>query len=764
MPRRPRRQPLLAAGAALALTLTAYPASASPPGAEDGDQGAATYTNPLMGNFAEAFSDIGLIRGKDGYWYAYATNTVMTRENQESGGDAYLMPISRSADLVDWEFVGETFSEDNHPEWAGWPSRGYWAPDVRYVNGEYLMYYSAPGATDLGAAIGLATAPTPAGPWTDIGEPLVNFVPDSAVMEIDPAVVTATDGTMYLYYGSFRRDGLQVVQLSADGKETVGEPTQVLAGERGEAPWVVHRDGYYYLFYSGYGCCMGAELGGGYPVFAGRSTSPTGPFVDAEGVSLTATHMGGTVVNSFNGNTLAATGHNAIAVDRSGQDWNLVNSDYRFDTWGGRPQAMDRLDWIDGWPTVRAGQWTSDTPQQAPVGSWDVGSTFNDSGLRDWTRVGGGAWGMGEDPDSGGYVHARSAAPHPLLLISETQAAESYRAEADLRVDDRRSGTAGLVVAYQDPDNHVVAWLHPGEQALVVDVTVDGRTSRAGTSPLHDGFSYDTWHSVTAQVRGAEATFEVSASMEGAPLASVTLALPEGLTGPSPVGVASTRGGAHADNVGITELYEPVTEKVPDPEPGELLAEYSDEFDGAGLAEGWTWDGAADAEPAAGELVWETQAGHLGGNNPASVLLREAPEGQYMVETRVTIPLDDADQRERAGLVAMVTRDESLHVAPVPTGATRQAFLWPGSDNSPWPEAIQLGPSADTLWLRLHHTIHPETGEHLYQAATSHDGETWQWGSYWYLSGDAEPPRIGLVSMGGEGATATFDYFRVYSG
>jgi hypothetical protein len=100
-----------------------------------------------------------------------------------------------------------------------------------------------------------------------------------------------------------------------------------------------------------------------------------------------------------------------------------------------------------------------------------------------------------------------------------------------------------------------------------------------------------------------------------------------------------------------------------------------------------------------------------------------------------------------------------LQLAPTRTNAVRQTFLWPGTDPSPWPEAIQLGPSADTMWLRLRHTT--QSGEHLFQAATSLDGRHWQWGSYWYLPDG--PLKIGLISMGGTGTTAHFDYVRTYS-
>lgn len=41
------------------------------------------------------------------------------------------------------------------------------------MNEKYYMYYVAPNTVQGGSAIGVATAPTPAGPWTDAGAPVV---------------------------------------------------------------------------------------------------------------------------------------------------------------------------------------------------------------------------------------------------------------------------------------------------------------------------------------------------------------------------------------------------------------------------------------------------------------------------------------------------------------------------------------------------------------------------------------------------------------
>ncbi|WP_324784979.1 hypothetical protein [Streptomyces sp. H51] len=53
------------------------------------------------------------------------------------------------------------------------------------------------------------------------------------------------------------------------------------------------------------------------------------------------------------------------------------------------------------------------------------------------------------------------------------------------------------------------------------------------------------------------------------------------------------------------------------------------------------------------------------------------------------------------------------------------------------------------------------SGEHRLQALTSRDGHHWIAGGTWTLPAGSDL-RIGLVSMGGSGATAAFDFFRTY--
>ncbi|HUS13526.1 MAG TPA: family 43 glycosylhydrolase [Chloroflexia bacterium] len=352
----------------------------------------ATYTNPVLITIpnspyrVETFADPAVIQGNDGFYYAYATSDPLHGNDRDGGGNFifHKVPMARSADLVTWTYIGDAFS--SAPSWLE-PDSGIWAPDVRFFNGLYYLYYVGTDAQPAVSGepnchgdngIGVATSPNPYGPWTDLGVPVVS--PRRAgggcnfFWTFDPDVLTDENGLHYIYFGSYY-GGIHVRLLSKDG--TTADPatdTQVAIGNRYEAPYVIFRNGYYYLFASATDCCNGPLSG--YSVFAGRSLSPLGPFVDRQGVSLMDSRVGGTPVISMNGNRWVGPGHNAVLTDAAGQDWFFYHAIDRFDAHlsepnpqniNKRPMLMDRLDWILGWPTVNSGYWASDTPQPAPI-------------------------------------------------------------------------------------------------------------------------------------------------------------------------------------------------------------------------------------------------------------------------------------------------------------------------------------------------------------------------------------------------------------
>jgi arabinan endo-1,5-alpha-L-arabinosidase len=358
-----------------------------------------TYTNPIRiqipgtSKLVENCPDPSIIQGKtpgDTDWYLYCTSNPLHADDKDSTGkdNFHLIEIHRSRDLVSWTYVGDAFTAQ--PPWAAAP-QGFWAPDIQFFNGKYYLYYSAsetnlPGEVGddvIGAAaIGVATSNSPTGPWTHAPAPVVEPMkaPCCPMREdyrwvIDSNITIDDAGQRWIYFGSYF-GGIAVRKLSADGL-TSDPATQmeIVSDERYEGEYIVKRNGYYYMFVSATNCCAGPLTG--YSVFAGRSQSPTGPFVDSEGKSFGPGRVGGTPVLSMNGNKWVGTGHNAVFTDAAGQDWIVYHAIDRNDPYRGgsplgefpvkRPALMDPLDWIDGWPTVRGGHWASDTPQPAPA-------------------------------------------------------------------------------------------------------------------------------------------------------------------------------------------------------------------------------------------------------------------------------------------------------------------------------------------------------------------------------------------------------------
>jgi arabinan endo-1,5-alpha-L-arabinosidase len=742
--RRPIADRLAAAVLLLALCLAGV--ALTPRAAEAGP---GTYTNPVSRDFADTFADPAVIKAKDGYWYAYGTTDPL----EEGERTRHLIPISRSTDLVNWTYVGDAFTEQTLPGWADAAAgAALWAPDIRYLDGTYYLYYVVTQTTETPEpndnAIGVATSDSPTGPWKDSGDPVVgprrgnSGNPGDFLWTFDPSQFTALDGTRYLYYGSYY-GGIWVTELNEDATEAVGPQTQVAIDNRYEGAYVIHHGGWYYLFASEANCCAGPTTG--YTVFAGRSRSPRGPFVDRDGISLLANRVGGTIVVTPNGNRWVGTGHNAVITDLAGQDWFVYHAIDRSDPFldepygiNERPMLLDRLDWIDGWPTVRAGRWASEGPQRAPVTDWTVSGEFD----------------------------LTPASCDPAVEVTKGRSPADYRAEGDLRLDPGATA-AGLVTSWRSPRNYVVSWLDREAGALVTDVVRGGRSLGREASDLPDDFRYDTWHNVAAELRGRLLKVEVTESRLNDPVAVQRRLLPPGTGGKGAVGAAARCGPAEAANLGAAPLYEPVRRLAPPPRVGELV--FADGFnDGVVANRGWTWVRPdPNATETGGVLRWPTQAADLvGAGNDASVLLRDAPTGAYTVETRLAIDLDPADavrNFQQAGLIAYVSDDHFLRLSHVAIWNTRQTEFgkeMPFAGRTSY-GGMAIGTPAPVTWLRLSHRIDPANGEHEFRAASSRDGRNWTWGGVWTLPADTQP-RIGLISHGGAGAVAEFDYVRIY--
>ncbi len=380
----PNLAAILIALIVVASALVSIPTSQAAPGpATSAAAGPRTYTNPLdlrvpgQGQAASC-ADPDVFRDRDGWWYLYCTTDALT---ETPGADGELvfhtLPIFRSHDLVDWTYVGD--AQTTNPSWVA-PTAGLWAPDVVHRHGRYYLYYAASdtrtseSTSGGGAAIGVLVADSPTGPWTDSGGPVVApsdqaGQPGTKRSTIDPEVLVAGD-TSYLYFGSYS-GGIFVRQLSSDGLHSSHEK-QIAVSDRYEGAYLTRHGGWYYLLASATNCCNGPLTG--YSVFAARSRSPLGPFVDADGISTMAGRVGGTPVLTQNGNRWVGTGHNTGFTDYSGQDWLIYHAVNRNDPYYAgsvgytkRPALLDPLDWRHGWPVVRGGFGPSDDAMPVPA-------------------------------------------------------------------------------------------------------------------------------------------------------------------------------------------------------------------------------------------------------------------------------------------------------------------------------------------------------------------------------------------------------------
>ena len=264
------------------------------------------------------------------------------------------IPIKVSSDKRQWSSGGTVFPVNAAPAWTtnAVPlfDGTFWAPDIVYVNGRYLLYYSVSSWGSQISAIGLASTPTldPSSPdygWTDHG-PVIQSRLGDPYNCIDPSVLLDDDGRLWLVFGSYWQ-GIHIVELNPQTGlrlQPQSPPVRLAWNEQIEAAHLYKRGAYYYLFVNWGTCCSGVDST--YHIRVGRSLSPTGPFRDRNGVNLI--QRGGDVFLESTGR-FVGPGH--AGVYREG-DRHWVTFHYYDGLDRGAPKlGMVRLDWSDdGWP------------------------------------------------------------------------------------------------------------------------------------------------------------------------------------------------------------------------------------------------------------------------------------------------------------------------------------------------------------------------------------------------------------------------------
>ncbi|WP_428329440.1 family 43 glycosylhydrolase [Mucilaginibacter sp.] len=319
------------------------------------------------------------------YYYCYSTD-VGYGITVRSG-----IQIRRSKDLVQWEYVGWVFSSlpslgsQYITSKGGTPYDALWAPYVLKYGSEYRLYYSLSSAVARLSVIGMATASSPEGPWTEKGV-VETSANDNSIQtnSIDPTVVTTTAGEQYMYYGS-AWDGIYILKLNpATGLANTSGDKGVRIANRGftngkyngniEGAEIIYNPtlNKYFLFISY------DWLQTKYNVRVGRADNPQGPFLDYNGVDLNTNVDHGPMIVApyqFTGHGgWQGTAHCGVFDDGNGQYFMAHNARPSINSY-----FMDlhirKISWTaDGWPVVSPERYANVT--QTAVAAADLAGTW----------------------------------------------------------------------------------------------------------------------------------------------------------------------------------------------------------------------------------------------------------------------------------------------------------------------------------------------------------------------------------------------------
>ena len=195
----------------------------------------------------------------------------------------------------------------------------------------------------------------PAYQWVDRGPVLTSRVGDD-FNAIDPNILVDSDQRVWLTYGSYW-SGIKQREIDPlTGTLLRSSPVRYDLATRPdssddaiEGSSLVHSGDFYYLFLSVDHCCSPNVSQDNYKQIVGRSLSPNGPFLDANGSSLK--QGGGSILLEGDPTWLAPGGGTAYIDSASGESllvFHALNV-----AKGAEPTLWVKpITWQDGWPSL----------------------------------------------------------------------------------------------------------------------------------------------------------------------------------------------------------------------------------------------------------------------------------------------------------------------------------------------------------------------------------------------------------------------------
>ncbi|GJJ15459.1 hypothetical protein Clacol_009737 [Clathrus columnatus] len=261
-----------------------------------------------------AVHDPSICLDKDGKYWLFTTSVDLQ--------------IITSEDRKAWTSIGTMWA----PGEAVWTNKyaingSLWAPDCHYINNEFWVYYAASTIGSRNSAIFLARSKTGLpGNWTNEGL-VTSTSPTDNYNAIDPKFPLLPND------GSIANSSLTSLAMRNVNNGAI------------EGSYLFQVGSYYYLFSSWDVCCAGVNST--YNVRVARSTSPSGPFVDQDGVN--ALNGGGTLILGTHGSIIAPGGE-SVFMDKN----DTVTLVYHYVTPNGSFLGLNGLNFSTGWPVVTA--------------------------------------------------------------------------------------------------------------------------------------------------------------------------------------------------------------------------------------------------------------------------------------------------------------------------------------------------------------------------------------------------------------------------
>ncbi|RJX23599.1 MAG: glycosidase [Acholeplasma sp.] len=259
--------------------------------------------NPIgITNIGDPF----ILKHNDRY-YLYATSFI----------DGFYCWVSD--DLNHWDHPIQVYTMSER----SFGYKDFWAPEVVYHHGKFVMHYSARSKMSHSLRIGVAIADHPLGPFIDVydGKPMFDF--EYATID---GHVFSEQGHHYFYfdkdcsehiYEGRHESHIYMAELDETLTQLITEPIFIMKPEQdweistgqwrwNEGPFIIKDQKDYYLMYS-----AGFYASSSYSIGYAKSQSPLGPFVKAEE---------NPILKSIEGH-ISGPGHNSVV---KGPDQTLI--------------------------------------------------------------------------------------------------------------------------------------------------------------------------------------------------------------------------------------------------------------------------------------------------------------------------------------------------------------------------------------------------------------------------------------------------------